>query len=494
MKLRDYQELFYEHIINSDKEIECICAPTGSGKTVVFAAVTDHFYKNTNSNIIIVVNRRELLFQTRKTLHSFGIIPVLLTPGTKGKPIGKVMIAMAETLFRRRKKWNFNEYDIAIIDEAHRGEYMKLIEGFKRVVGFTATPIYIKKGKSLEDYYKYLYSPIQISDLIESGWLARPVTYVPKSMAGKFKIKMGDYDESEQGKELQKAKYINTVIEYWKARKDKNALVFNTTIEHSIAVEEALREAGANVIHVDAGTDKKTRDEIRYRLETESGLWVCNVGVLTFGFDSDSIEVVMINRKTKSIALYNQMAGRGCRISDTKNSFEILDMHGSCIECGTWDEDKNWSFLFSKSKNEKAGVSPVKFCPQCDGVVNAAAVKCKLCGYEFEVKEPVVFIDNDPDLTVYERKIKEETKRLINTARERGWKPFKVLRDMIFKEINQSNLERRESKFDYIVEQFITQFGYKPSMKHYIFNEYIPKLIDEDRRRITEIINHIEKY
>lgn len=424
----------------------------------------------------------------------FGIIPVILKQGVRKKPIGKVMIAMAETLFRRLNKWSFAEYNVAIIDEAHRGEYMKLLDRFERVIGFTATPVYIKKGKSLQDYYHTLYSPVQISELIKSGWLAEPITYVPPEMASGFKTTMGDYDEHEQGKELQKAKYINSVIRYWNERKDKNALVFNTTIEHSQAVENALREAGANVVHVDGSTDKKTRDEIRNRLEVESGLWVCNVGVLTFGFDSPNIEAIMINRKTKSIALYNQMAGRGCRLKEGKKSFEVLDMHGSCIECGTWDEDKNWQYLFTKSKNEKLGVAPVKFCPACEAVIPNSATKCKYCGHVFETKEEVVYIDNDPNLTIYQKRIKHEMKKFIDTAKERNYNRFKPLRDMILREINISNIEGLQPKFDYIVEQFIEINQYKPGMKYWIMNEYIPKLIEQDNQRTKDLINHIEKY
>lgn len=494
MELRNYQLPYYDHILNSFNQIECICAPTGAGKSIIFSSAAAYFAKNDN-NVIIIVNRVELMYQTKRELSSIGVIPVLLTADTKQKPIGRVMVAMAETLFRRLKKWSFLEYNIAIIDECHRGEFMKLIGYWNRVIGFTATPIFVRKGKSLQDYYQFLYSPIQISDLIRDGWLTTPITYVPANMVHKFKTTMGDYDEKDQGQELIKQKYINTVVKYWSDRKDKNALVFNTTVEHSLAVESALRDAGANVVHVDAGTDKKTRDEIRYRLSEEKGLWVCNVGIYTFGFDSKYIEVVMINRKTKSIPFYNQLAGRGGRILEGKKHFDILDMHGSCIECGKWEEDKNWQYLFTKKKSDKIGVAPVKFCPSCEAVIPQMAMKCDYCGHEFvKPVQEKVFIDDDPNLTVYERKIQSQTKKLIDTAKERGWSKMKPLRDMIFSEINEANRDDRSMNFDVIIDQYIKLGNYKPGMKWWIKNEYLPKLLDEARQRTERLMYNLEKH
>lgn len=492
MQLYEDQVPFVEHILNSEQQIECICAPTGAGKTIIFSEVTKQFEKD-GKKVIIIVNRIELMQQTKKHLFQIGVIPAILKNGVKKMPIGTPLIAMVETLDRRLKKWSFAHFDVAIIDECHRGEYIKLIHHFPRVIGFTATPVYIKKGKSLETYYKSLYAPSQLSEYIEKGRITKPITYVPKNMVEKFSTKMGDYDEKEQGEILVQKKYIDTVVNYWKERQNKNALVFNTTIEHSIAVESALKEAGANVVHVDGSTNKEERLKVRDRLKNERGLWVCNVGIFTFGFDSAYIDVIMLNRKTKSIALYNQIAGRGGRVLPGKEHFEILDMHGSCIECGTWDEDKNWSYLFQKKKSDKIGVKPVKFCPGCDAVILKTATVCEFCGFMFEkIKSDILVIDQDPGLTEYQRKIKSGMRILIDTAKERGWNKFKPLRDMVFKEINLSRGEARNPDFSYIVEQFIEANGYKPGFKRWIFETYIPKLIGEDQKVIETLIQQAD--
>lgn len=490
-ELRPYQKIIYDHVISNNYDIECIGAATGSGKTICFAHITK-YYRTIGKNIIIIVNRDELLFQTRRELHKLDIIPVTLKSNQKQKPIGTTMIAMAETLFRRLNKWSFKEYDIAIVDECHIGQYFKLLDSFKKVIGFTATPLYIKKGKSLEDYYKRLFFPVQTKELIDLGYLARPVTYVPSNMVQSFKTTMGDYDEKQQSEELVKFKYIDTVVKYWNERKDKNTLVFNVSIEHSITVEAALKEAGANVIHIDGGTDKDQRAEIRNRLKNEKGLWVCNVGVLTFGFDSDEISCIMINCKTKSVAKYNQMCGRGSR-AGLYDTFEILDMHGSCIECGTWDEEKNWQYLFAKKKSDKIGVSPIKFCPKCEAVLQLNAKNCAYCGYEYVIEEikKVIYLDDDPNLTEYQRKIKSDTKTLINLSLERGHNQYKPLREMIVKELNNASNEGRSAEFDYIVSSFCDLMGWSKGRQWWIKTEYIKGIIEQRKSENQSLINSI---
>jgi superfamily II DNA or RNA helicase len=490
MKLREYQEGQANAVIFSE-DIICICSPTGSGKTVVFCNATKRLKElSINNNILIAVNRVELLDQTKESLLRIGIIPGILNSKTKRKPISGVLIAMVETLFRRLKKWDFSEYNYIIIDECHKGEYLKLLEYFKdkKIAGFSATPMYVKKGKSLADYYKRLYINVQTSELIEQGFLARPRTFVPKNMVDKFKITAGDYDDNDQARVLSQAKYISTVVKYWSERKDKNCIVFNTIISHSIEVEKALFEAGANVVHVDGNTDESTRKKIKERLKNERGLWVCNVGVLTFGFDSEYISCIMINCKTKSIPKYNQMCGRGSRIGFDPE-FEILDMHGSCIECGTWDEDKNWEYLFTRKKSSKLSVAPIKFCKNCDAVIPQSAKICKFCMYEYESEiKQKQYIDDDPTLTEYQRKVKSNIIRSIELAKSRNSHKLQPLRTMIENEISEANRDSREPDFDFIIDTYCNETNQK---QYWIRNTYLPNIIAERKRKDQELLNSI---
>ena len=60
MTLRPYQEETIFHLINSDLERECICLPTGAGKTVIFSTFSG-LQAMENKRTLIVVNRQELM-------------------------------------------------------------------------------------------------------------------------------------------------------------------------------------------------------------------------------------------------------------------------------------------------------------------------------------------------------------------------------------------------------------------------------------------------
>src|SRR5699024_11495508 len=71
---------------------------------------------------------------------------------------------------------------------------------------------------------------------------------------------------------------------------------------------------------------KKERDKIIEDFKKDKHGIMCNVGVLTTGFDCPSIDTVILNRSTQSLILYLQMIGRGARISTGKKDFKVLDL------------------------------------------------------------------------------------------------------------------------------------------------------------------------
>ena len=102
-ELRPYQEDTIFHMVNSQLERECICLPTGAGKTFVFTTFAAAMMAEGRKGLI-VVNRIELLVQTAKTLQkNFGILPTTITAKSKLLGMNSVYLAMVETLFRRKK-------------------------------------------------------------------------------------------------------------------------------------------------------------------------------------------------------------------------------------------------------------------------------------------------------------------------------------------------------------------------------------------------------
>ena len=68
---------------------------------------------------------------------------------------------------------------------------------------------------------------------------------------------------------------------------------------------------GLNSYYVDSLMSKKGPDNnIDKFINDEHGI-MNNVGILTTGFDCPNVEAIILNRATKSLALYYQMIGRG---------------------------------------------------------------------------------------------------------------------------------------------------------------------------------------
>jgi len=111
---------------------------------------------------------------------------------------------------------------------------------------------------------------------------------------------------------------------------------------------------------------------------------------LTTGYDEPTIEVVVMNRKTKSLPLWLQCCGRGSRMSPAtgKKDFIVLDFGMNHDEHGLWSEPRTWKLEAPKKK--KLGESPVKNCPECEAMLRASAKECEYCDYVFPEKEPEI--------------------------------------------------------------------------------------------------------
>ncbi|MDV7394829.1 helicase-related protein, partial [Arthrospira platensis SPKY1] len=92
---------------------------------------------------------------------------------------------------------------------------------------------------------------------------------------------------------------------------------------------------------------------------------LCNVNILTEGYDLPAIECVILNRKTQSIPLYMQMVGRGLRPADGKTDLVVIDHGNNVLTLDKVEAPRQWS-LDGRIKGEKEGVAPVKTCPECE--------------------------------------------------------------------------------------------------------------------------------
>lgn len=407
-KLRPYQEEAKAAIRSSfseDKKKVILCKPTGSGKTVTFADMARESVLN-GFRVMVLVDRKELLEQARDKLISYGLNPSIITAGRTGKSNAKSYIATVQTLVRRK----FPPVDLLIIDEAHKQIFDKVLqrEEYKDtfVIGATATPYRTGKMNQLSDLYDEMVETVTISDLIHSGYLVPAITYGAKVDTSKIKIKRGDYDNEELFKAFNKATlYAGVVEKYNRFAKDTKAICFCINVEHSKKVAESFNAAGIPAVHLDGKTSKKERERILEAFSKGFFKVLCNVEVLTTGFDEWTIETVIVNLATKSLPKWLQMGGRGSRITPhqfqgvngylQKEHFNLIDMGGNVFSLGFWEQERE--FNLTHKRKDTIDAAPVKICPEdkadenqregCGAILHASAPKCKFCGFIFPKKK-----------------------------------------------------------------------------------------------------------
>lgn len=401
MQLRPYQERGVretaQKLALGKRKIICQLA-TGGGKTVMFSAISHRYVEKSGKSVLILVHRKELLMQTRRTLYNaFGITAQPIIAGQKNIPPAKVYVGMVESVNRRIEL--LKNIGMVIIDEAHIAVHNKMHEHFPTqfIVGFTATPLSASKKNPLKNYYEDIVCCVDIPELIKSGSLCQNITRAPADVVNRkeLAIKNGEFNEGLMGMAFSKPRYIeNTVKAYEKYGKDTKTIVFNVTIDHSKQVHAAFIAAGYNSRHLDSEMDPKERDAILQWFKVTPDAILNNVGILTAGFDEPSIETVMINRATMSMPLWLQMTGRGSRPTEAKGMFTIIDLGGNAVSHGDWSFARDWEGIFHNPPKPGDGVAPVKSCPKCNGILPASTRVCPLpdedgvlCGYEFPTKE-----------------------------------------------------------------------------------------------------------
>lgn len=391
MLLRPYQNeaisLIRDGFKNGHKRI-VLCLPTGAGKTVVFSEMV-RLSAERGTRTVVLTNRTELFKQTFKSLSRINVPVQMIAAGErKFSPLATVTVAMVETLARRQHVLNELHPELIIIDEAHIGSFNKIIDAFPnaRFIGATATPV----GKHFHKYYTHMVANIDIPELVQQDYLVPCKAFQMQDDISDLETdSTGEYTEKSQFKHFNKSKLFDGVVKEYKTRcLGKKAIVFNVNIEHAENMTKAFKDAGIPSYCLTSNTSPEERNRILQGFKDGLFPVLNNANILTTGFDEPSIEVVIMNRATKSLPLFLQCCGRGSRLHPGKTHFTVLDFGMNHTEHGLWQEPRNWSIAPPKKK--RAGVvkeAPIKKCQQCEAINPATARTCAYCGFDFPVND-----------------------------------------------------------------------------------------------------------
>lgn len=436
-ELRPYQRSVIKDV-NANVRISClrqlIYLPTGAGKTIVACELL-HLFLAQGNRTAIIVHRNELVGQFCQKLKSLGIHAAVVKAGHTERKNCPIQIISVQTL-AHRPKW-LDGWDVLVFDEAHITCYAKVSKKlFEKnpnalVLGLSATPWRLKKQERLGDIFQTVVAPITGKELIEAGYLVRPVVFGIK--VGDFqgiKIRGGDFETAGLSRIMSHPQVIQTTFDAWKcyAGSQRRAIVFCVDIAHAMAQQEKFLLNGVSAAIVTGETPLTERAEIYTALDRGEIQVLISVAVLTEGFDLPSVDCVMLCRPTKSKALGFQMLGRGLRLSPEteKTDCLVLDFANFTQTFGFF-EDLGVPNIF-EDRSKKDGQAPVKICPDCQKLHHASVKVCDNCEHIFPLKE----VEHVPTLEIErkQRQISPEEsflKDLISQCWNRGYNPGWIL-------------------------------------------------------------------
>jgi superfamily II DNA or RNA helicase len=354
VKLRPYQEEAIEACFNLERQGEnrfLAQLATGLGKTVIFS----DYARRLARPALILAHRDELIQQAAAKLRAvWPGVDVGIVKAERNESGHQVTIASVQTLSRDRRfgmafpdHASISRLGLIVTDEAHHAfasTYKSIYSRFGLMekgktsclhMGVTATP---KRGdgKAIDDVYDQVAYSMGIREGILQGYLSDltgyTLTFSNEDMAD-VKIVGGEYSQDQLEKAVKKVARNEAIVDCWKERSKledgsgyRQTIAFCVTVSHAEMLAQAFSEAGikADLVHGELPDDK--RAAVLHRFSSGKTQVICNVGVLTEGFDEPKVSCIIMARPTRSQALYIQCIGRGTRLYPGKQNCLILDV------------------------------------------------------------------------------------------------------------------------------------------------------------------------
>lgn len=331
--LRDYQQESLDELRAALQggQPQVLCAPTGSGKTVVAAHMLRRA-RDEGKRALFICDRIALVNQTSAALGKFGIPHGVLQGDRISGRGAEIMVCSAQTL-ERRNFWP--RANLVIIDEAHtlRKKTTSFIQSTgAQVVGLTATPF----TEGLADVYSGVVNTATTNSLIQSGWIVplRVYTATEINMEG-AKTTGGEWQAGEVERRGQAI--VGDIVSEWQRRTadqlggPAKTLVFSATVAHGESICEQFQKAGFDfrqVSYLDRDLRERAQLIDAFRRGEVQGL--VSVDALAKGFDVPDVRVLIGARPyRKSFAAHIQQIGRVMRSAPGKDFGLVLDHAGN---------------------------------------------------------------------------------------------------------------------------------------------------------------------
>ena len=370
MELRPYQVEARDKVEQEwqdGKQKTLLVLPTGTGKTIVFAAVTNDCV-TAGARVLILAHRGELLDQASdKIFKSTGLrCAVEKAEQSCLDSWYRVVVGSVQTLMRDKRLAQFppDYFEYIIIDEAHHAlsdSYLKILDHFSaaKVLGVTATP---DRGdmQNLGKVFDSLAYEYTLPKAIKDGYLSpiKAVTIPLNLDLSGVSTQAGDFKASDIDTALDPYLY-QIADEMQNYCKDRKTVVFLPLIRTSQKFTEILNSKGFHAAEVNGSSDD--REEVLADFAADKYNVLCNSMLLTEGWDCPSVDCIVVLRPTKVRSLYCQMVGRGTRLFEGKDHLLLLDFlwhterHELCRPAALICESAEVAKKMTENLAEKAG-------------------------------------------------------------------------------------------------------------------------------------------
>jgi DNA repair protein RadD len=356
-KLRDYQQQAVNSVIRffqKKREPAVVVLPTGAGKSLVIAELA----RIAKGRVLVLAHVKELVEQNYEKYRSLGLDAGIYSASLGKKDWDhKTIFGNVQSVARVGDDF-FNDFSLLVIDECHRvaeegsTQYQEVIKKLQDrnpslvILGLTATPYrmglgwiyeYSQNGEIKSEkkkFFKQCVFELPLAYMIQNKYLTTPVKVdipVTSYDFSELMDKGGEFTAAEIEEVLKSQKrltplIIKNIIDITERYDRKGVMIFSGSIKHAEEIMTYLPPEEARIVLGD--TEMSERNAIIQEFKQKKFKYLVNVSVLTTGFDAPHVDVIAILRPTQSNSLYQQIVGRGLRLSEDKKDCYVLDYTG----------------------------------------------------------------------------------------------------------------------------------------------------------------------
>ncbi|TLF50438.1 DEAD/DEAH box helicase [Halomonas urmiana] len=385
-QLRPYQHQAVTRVVEYFRAADdpaVVVLPTGSGKSLVIAELA----RLARGRVLVLAHVRELVEQNHAKYQAYGLEADIFSAGLGRKESGRqVVFGSVQSVVRHLERFDDGAFTLLVIDECHRvssekeASYRRVIDRLRhanprlKVLGLTATPYRLGQGFIYHRHHHGMVrgdeacffrdcvfeQPLRL--MVRQGYLAEPrridAAVERYDFSALAPASSGLFREEELNRVVAGNRatpgIIAEVIE--RARERQGVMLFAASVAHAEEILGYLPAGEAALIT--GATPSAERERLIAAFKAREVKYLVNVAVLTTGFDAPHVDLIAILRPTESVSLYQQIVGRGLRLSPGKADCLILDYAGN-----PWD-------LYAPevgSPKPDGDSEPVQVpCPECD--------------------------------------------------------------------------------------------------------------------------------